>query len=97
MRNLIVCTVQQVRVIKSRRLRWAGHLGRIDQGRSTFKILTGTSTAKIPLGRPRRRWEYNIRMDPKEICINTRSWVDSAQGRDYWRAIVNAALNLQVP
>ena len=66
------------------------------EGRSVFKILTGTPTGKRPLGRPRHRWE-NIRMDLKEIGINTRNWVDSAQGRDYWRVVVNAALNLRVP
>ena len=54
-------------------------------------------TGKGPLCRPRRRWEDNIRMDLKEKGINTRNWVDSAQDRDYWRALVNAALNLQVP
>ena len=50
-----------------------------------------------PLGRPMRRWEDNIRMDLEEIDINTRNWVDSAQDRDYWRALMNAALNLRVP
>jgi hypothetical protein len=54
-------------------------------------------TGKRPLGRPRRRWEDNIRMDLKEIGINTRNWVNSAQDRDYWRALVNAALNLWGP
>ena len=61
------------------------------EGRSAFKILTG-----IPLGRPRRRWEDNIRMDLEEIGTNAGDWVDSAQDRDYWRALVNAALNLRV-
>ena len=77
-----------VRVIKSRRLRWASHVARMEVDRSTFKILTGTHTGKIPLGRPRRRWEDNIRMDLKEIRVNTRNWADSAQDRDYWRALV---------
>ena len=66
-----------VRVIKSRRLRWAGHVSRMEEGRSSFKILTGKPTAKRPLGRPRRRWEGNVR-----IGINAGSWVDSAQDRD---------------
>ena len=61
-----------------------------------FKILTGKPTGKGPLGRPRRRWEDNIRMDPKEIVINKRNQVDSAQDWDYWIAIANAALNLRV-
>ena len=56
-------------MIKSRRLRWAGHVPRMEEGRSAFKILTGKPTGKRPLGRPRRRWEYNIRMDLEEIGI----------------------------
>ena len=59
-----------VRVIKSRRLRWAGHVARMEEGRSAFKILTGNTTGKRPLARPRRRWEDNIRMDLKVIGIN---------------------------
>ena len=66
----------------------------MEEGRSAFKILTGKPTRKRPLGRPRRRWEDNIRMDLKEIGIDTRKWVDTAEDRDYWRAHVNAALNL---
>jgi hypothetical protein len=86
-----------VRVIKSRRLRWPGHVARMEEGRSTFKILTGKPTGKRPLGRPRCRWEDYIKMDLKEICFNTRGRVDSAQDRNYWRALVNAILNLRVP
>jgi hypothetical protein len=78
-------------------LRWAGHVSRMEEGRSAFKTLTGTPARKRPLGRPRRRWEDNIRMDLKEIGINTRNWVDSAEDRDYLRALVNAALNIRVP
>ena len=83
-------------VIKSRRLRWAGFVARMEEGRIAFNILTGTPTGMRPVGRPRHRWEDNIRMDLKEIGINTRNWVDSAQDRDYWRALVNVALNLRV-
>ena len=78
------------------RLRWASHVTRMEEGKNTFKILTGKPTGKISLGSPRRRWE-NIKMDLKELGINTRNWVDSTQDRDYWRAHVNAALNLRVP
>ena len=63
----------------------------------TFKYITGKPTRKIPLGRPRRRWEGNIRMDLEEIGINAGNWIDSAQIRYYWRALVNVALNLLVP
>ena len=67
------------------------------ESRSTFKILSGKPTQKRSLGRPKRRWEDNIRMNLKEMGINTRNWVGSTQDRDYWRALVNVALNLQVP
>ena len=69
----------------------------MEEGGSAFKILTGKPTGKRPLGRPRRRWEDNIRMDLEEIGINTRNWVYSVQNKDYWRAFVNVALNLRVP
>ena len=61
------------------------------------RMVTGKPTGKRPLGTPRRRWEDNVRMDHEEIGINAGNWVDSAQDRDYWRALVNAALNLRVP
>ena len=64
---------------------------------SAFKILTGIPAEKRPLGRPRHRWVDNIRMDLKEIGTNMRNWVHSAQGGDYRRDLVNAALNLRVP
>ena len=57
--------------------------------RSAFKILTSTPTGKRPLGRPRHRWEDNIREDLKELGIHMRNWVNLAQDRDYWRALVN--------
>ena len=65
----------------SQRLRQAGHVARMEGGRNAFKILTGTFTRKRPLGRPRCRWEDNIKIDLKEIGINTRNWVDSARDR----------------
>ena len=83
-------------MIKSRRLRWANHVARMEKG-STFKILTDNPTGKRPVGRPRHSWEDNIRMDLEEIGINAGNWVDSAQDRNYWRALVNATLNLRVP
>ena len=69
----------------------------MEKGRSPFKILTGKPTGKRPLGRPRRRWEDNIRMDLEEIGVNVGNWVGSAQDRNYWRSLVNAALKLRVP
>ena len=89
---LCLCRSANIVVIKSRRLRWTGHVSRMEEGRSAFKILTGT-----PIGKSRRRCEGNIRMYLSEIGINTKNWVDSAQDRNYWRTLVNAALNLRVP
>ena len=72
-------------------------VARMEEGTSALKMLTGKPTGKIPSERFRRRWEDNIRMDLEEIGINAGNWVDSAQDRDYWRSLVNVALNLQVP
>jgi hypothetical protein len=69
----------------------------MEEGRSVFKILRATFTGKRSLGRLGCTWEDSIRMDPKEIGINTRKWVCSVQNRDCWRTLVNAALNLWVP
>ena len=84
-------------MIISTRLRWAGHVARMEEGGSAFKMLTGKPSGKRPLGRPRRRWEDSIRMDLEEIGINVGNWVNSAQDRNYWRALVNAGLNLRAP
>ena len=82
-------------VIMSRRLTCADHVARMEEG--VFKILTFKPTTKRPLRRHQRRLEDNIRMHLKEIGINTKNWADSAQDSDYWRALVNAALNLRIP
>ena len=71
------------RVIKPRRLRWTSHVARMEEDRSAFKIVTGKPRGYRPLGRPRCRWEDNIRMDLKLIGINTMNWVDSAVDTDY--------------
>ena len=84
-------------MIKSRRLRWAGHVSSMEEVRSAFKILTGISAGKRRLGRPRLRRMESFRMGLKERGIKTRNWVDSAQDRVYWRALVNAALNPRLP
>ena len=78
-------------------MRWTGHVVRMEESSSAFKIVPVKPTEKRPLGRPRCRWEDYIKMDLKEIGINTRNWVDLAQDRDYYRARVNVALNLRVP
>ena len=85
-----------VRVIKSRRLRCAGLVARMEEGKNTLKII-GKHTGKRPLGRPKRRYGDDIRMDLKETSVNSRNWVYSAQDKDYCRTLVNAALNLRVP
>ena len=69
----------------------------MEEGTCAFKILTRTPAGKRPLGRPRRRWEDNVKMNLKEIGINTRNWADPAQDRDWWRALVRAALSLRFP
>ena len=86
-------SIKIIRRIKSIRLRWEGLVARMEEDKCAFKILIG----KRPLGSPRLRWENNIRVDLKEIGINTRNWVYSAQDRDYWRALVNAVLKLGIP
>ena len=75
----------------------AGYVARMEKGRSAFKILTGKPTGKGPLRRLRRRWEDNIRMDLEELGMSAGNWVNSAQDRNYWRALVNAALDLRIP
>ena len=83
-------------MIKSRRLRWAGHVARMEENRSVFKILTSSPTEKGPLGRSRRRCEDIIRIYLKEIDINTRNQADSAHDKDYWKALLNLTLNLRI-
>jgi hypothetical protein len=83
-------------MIKSRRLRCAWHVDRIEEGKKSFKILTGKSTRKRPPGKPRRRWENNVRMDLKEIDVNARNFVDSTLDTFDSRYLVNAILNLWI-
>jgi len=86
-----------VRVIKSRRMRWAGHVARMGEGRGVYRILVGKPEGRRPLGRPRRRWEDNIRMDLGEVECGCVDWMELAQDRDRWRALVSAVMNLRVP
>ena len=86
-----------VRVIKSRRLRWAGHVARMEEGRGVHKVLVGKPEGKRPLGRPRSRWEDNIRMDLQEVGMGCGDWMGLAQDRDRWRALVSMVMNFWVP
>ncbi|KAJ4431761.1 hypothetical protein ANN_20366 [Periplaneta americana] len=86
-----------IRNIKSRRLRWAGHVAHMGESRNTYRVLVGRPEGKRPLGRPRRRWEDNIKMDLREVGYDDRDWINLAQDRDQWRAYVRAAMNLRVP
>jgi len=85
-----------VRVVKSRRMRWAGHVARMGEGRGVHKVLVGKPEGKRPLGRPSRRWEDNIQMDLREVG-GGGDWKELAQDRDRWRALVNTVMNLRVP
>ena len=86
-----------VQVIKSRRMRWVGHVARMGEERGAYKVLVGKPEGKRPLGRPRRRWVDNIRMDLQEVGCGYGDWIGLAQDRDGWRKLVNAVMNLRVP
>jgi hypothetical protein len=86
-----------VRVIKWRRMRWAGHVARMGEGRGVYMVLVGKPEGKRQMGRPRRRWEDNIKMDLLEVGCGGMDWIELAQDRDRWRALVNAVMNLRVP
>ncbi|KAJ4440087.1 hypothetical protein ANN_08220 [Periplaneta americana] len=81
--------------IKSRRLRWAGHVASMGESRNAYSVLVGRPEGKRPLGRPRRRWEDNIKMDLREVGYDDRDWINLAQDRDRWRAYVRVAMNLR--
>ena len=86
-----------VRVIKSRRMRWAGHVARMVEERGVYRVLVGKPEGKRPLGRPRLRWVYNIRMDLQEVGCGYMDWIGLTQDRDKWRTLVSAVMNLRVP
>jgi hypothetical protein len=85
-----------IRQVKSRRMRWAGHVARIGEEKKVYKVLVGKPEGKRPLRRPRRRWGDGIRMDLKEIGLGGVDWIRLAQDRDRWRAVVSAVMNLWV-
>jgi hypothetical protein len=86
-----------IRIIKSRMMRWAGHVARMGEKRNAYRLLVGKLEGEGPLGRPRRRWVDNIRMDLGEVGWGNVDWIGLAQVRNRWRALVNSVLNLRVP
>ena len=85
-----------VRVVKSRRMIWAGHVARMGEGRGVHRVLVGKCEGKR-LGRPRRRWEDNIKMDLQEVGRGCEDWMVLAQDRERWRALVSTVMKLRVP
>jgi hypothetical protein len=85
-----------IRMIKSRRMRWAGHVARRGENRNAYRILVGKPKGKRPLRIPRRRWVDNIKRYLREIGWDGMDWIDLAQDRDQWRALVNTVMNLRV-
>ena len=81
----------------TKRMRWAGHVARMRQGRGLYRVLVGKPEGKRPLGRPRRRWEDNIKMDLQEVRGGCGDWMELTQDRDRWRALVSTVMNLRVP
>ena len=85
-----------VRLVKSRRMRSARHVARMEEGRGVHKVLVGKPEGKRPLGRPRRRWEDNIKTDLKEVGRGYGDWMELAEDRDRWRALVSTVMNFRV-
>ena len=78
-------------------MRWAGHVAHMGYRRGTYRVLVGKPDGKKPLGRPRCRWDDNIKMDLQEVGCGGMDWIKVAQDRDRWQELVNAAMDLQVP
>jgi hypothetical protein len=95
--NDLYCSPNIVRVIKSRIMKWAGQVARLGEGRGVYRVLVGKPEGKRPRGRPRRRWEENIKMDLQEDGFGGMDWMELAQDRDRWFALVNAVMNLLFP
>jgi hypothetical protein len=86
-----------IRIMKARRMRWAGHLARMGEKRNAYRLLVGKPEGRRPLGRPRRKWVDDDRMDLVEVGWGDVDWIGLAEDRDRWRALVNSVLNLRVP
>ena len=86
-----------VGVVKSRRMRWAGHVARMGEDRGVHRVLVGEPEGKRPLGRPRRRWEDNIKMDLQEVGVDRGDWMELTQDRDSWRVLVGTVRDFRVP
>ena len=86
-----------VRVVKSRRMRWAGHVARMEEDRGVQRVLVGRPEGKRPSGRPKRRWEDNIKMDLQEVGGGRGDWMELAQNRERWRALVGTVRDIRVP
>jgi hypothetical protein len=86
-----------IRIITSKKLRWEVHVARMGEKRNEYRLLVGKSEGKRPLGKPRRRWVDNIRMDLGEVGWGDVDWIGLAKDRNMWRALVNSVLNLRVP
>jgi hypothetical protein len=86
-----------IRIMKSRKMRWAGHVARMGEKWTVYRLLVGKPEGNRPLGRPRRRWIDNIKMDLLEIGLSVVDWISLAQDRYRWRPLVNAVTNLRVP
>jgi hypothetical protein len=95
--NYLYSSPNIIRVIISRRMRWAGHVASMGEKSDAYRILVGRLEGRRPLGRPRRRWEDNIKMDIREVGWEDMNWIELAQDRDRWRALVNGVMNLRVP
>jgi hypothetical protein len=85
-----------IRIMKARRMRWTGHVARMGYKRNAYRLLVGMQEGKRPLGRPRRRWVDNIRMNLVEVGWGDVDWIGLVQDRDRWRVLVNSVLNLRV-
>ena len=95
--NNLYSSPNTVRVIKSRRMRWAGHVVSMGKRRVVYRVLVAKPERKRPLGRPRHRWEDNIKMNLQEVRCGGMDWIELAEDRDRWWALVNAVINLRVP